>query len=492
MRVESTSELADTSMVRVLLVEDNPEYAGLLRDALRASTDWTLTHVDRLGAAAERLQRDHFDVVLLDLSLPDSSVSNTFDSTRALAKDVPIIVLTGSGDEAAAVEAVRRGAQDYVVKGQATLGSLSRAIRYAIERERIRSQLERELRASEARLRRIIEGNADGVAVVEASGVVRFVNPAAESMLHRTASDLVGAPFGFPLLTGQELHISHGDEDERVAELRVVPIDWEGSAAFLVSLRDVTERHLLQEDLESTRARQLQMKDQFLSHVSHELRSPIAALIQFGTSLREGLVGMLTGDQQEYVEIMLRNGRHLRAMIDELLEATSAETGKLLVVPEKVSVSEVADDVALSVRAAADAKGVTMSVDIPNELPSVFADPRRVHTVLNNLLDNAVKFTPASGRIIVSSAMADDPGFVRVTVEDTGCGISPEGREHVFDRLFQEENDLIDNGHGLGLGLFICRELVQRQGGRIWVESELGQGSRFSFTLPIYASVRAS
>lgn len=476
---------APLSHLDVLIVEDNPDFAQLLIEALRGTTSWTVAHADRLTTAVDAMRAQRFDVVLLDLSLPDSRTSETFERARQSMPDVPIIVLTGTSDEETAVTALKHGAQDFLVKGEASLSLLSRAIRYAIERERILSQLERELRASEARLRRIIESNADGVAVVDDQGVIRFANPAAEGLLGRRAHELVGSAWGYPLAGGTEVELPAATGRPRVAELRAVPTDWEGAPATLVSLRDITDRRQLQLDLDHSRTQQLIAKDQFLSHVSHELRSPLAAMIQFVSMVLDEVVGPITAEQREYLDIVQRNGRQLRSMIDDLLEATRADEGKLAVSPQWISLADLGQEVLRTFQTAADAKQITLSAWFEPDLPSAYADPRRVRAIFHNLIGNSIKFTGAGGAVSVrASRQVEHPGFIHMAVTDTGCGISAEGLPRVFDRLFQEPNSNEESGRGLGLGLFITRELVLGHGGQIWAESELGKGSTFSFTLP--------
>ena len=241
-------------------------------------------------------------------------------------------------------------------------------------------------------------------------------------------------------------------------------------------------------DLEKTMQQRLVTKDQFLSHVSHELRSPLTAIYQFVTILIDGLAGDLNPEQQEYLNIVLRNVTQLRNMITDLLEATRAETGKLAFEPRCASLSQLASEVLETTLATAVAKGVRLTVDAPTDLPFVFADPARIKQILTNLIENAIKFTPAKREITLRSQIDNqDPDFLRIAVADSGCGISPEGTKKIFDRLFQETETIDSNRQGLGLGLYICKELVNLHGGRIWVESDLGKGSTFYFTLPIFS-----
>jgi len=241
-------------------------------------------------------------------------------------------------------------------------------------------------------------------------------------------------------------------------------------------------------DVEKTMQQRLLTKDQFLSHVSHEIRSPITAIYQFVTILIDGLAGDLNPEQQEYLNIVLRNVAQLRNMITDLLEATRAETGKLAFEPRCASLSRLASEVLETTLATAVAKGVALTGDVPTNLPFVFADPGRIKQILTNLIENAIKFTPAKGEITLRSEIDNqDPDFLRIAVADSGCGISPEGTKKIFDRLFQETETIDSNRQGLGLGLYICKELVNLHGGKIWVESDLGKGSTFYFTLPLFS-----
>jgi signal transduction histidine kinase len=240
--------------------------------------------------------------------------------------------------------------------------------------------------------------------------------------------------------------------------------------------------------LEKTMQQRLLTKDQFLSHVSHELRSPLTAIYQFVTILLDGLAGDLNPEQKEYLNIVLRNLQQLHNMITDLLEATRAETGKLAFEPRCVSLSQLASEVLETTLPTAIAKGVALTVDVPTDLPFVFADPARIKQILTNLIENAIKFTPAKGEITLRAQINNhDSDFLCVAVADNGCGISPEGTQKIFDRLFQETETIDANRQGLGLGLYICKELVKLHGGKIWVESDLGKGSTFYFTLPLFS-----
>jgi len=254
---------------------------------------------------------------------------------------------------------------------------------------------------------------------------------------------------------------------------------------------DITERKLAERALESVREEEMRFKDDFLSHVSHELRSPLTAIKQFTSILINGLAGDLNEEQRQYEGIVLKNVHQLQSMIDDLLEVTRLETGKLTIDLAPVSVQTVAADAIQTLALTAASKGVDVSCELPEDLPSAYADPTRLLQILIILLDNAVKFTPAGGSVrIRARVLKDAPDFLQLEVADTGCGIAPELSGKLFDRLFQVAEQSRASRKGLGLGLYICRELVVRQGGTISVASRVRKGSTFSFTLPLFSMSR--
>lgn len=240
--------------------------------------------------------------------------------------------------------------------------------------------------------------------------------------------------------------------------------------------------------LDELRKQQLLIKDQILSNVSHELRTPLTAVHQFVTILLDGLAGRLEPQQREYLEIARRNVDQLTNMIQDLLDATRAEAGKLSVDLSSVPLQAVVEEVVRTLQSRAQELGISLEHEMTEPLPPVLADPARIRQIMINLIDNALKFTPRGGRVTVRSSR-HDPRHAQISVSDTGKGIPPDVEARLFERLFQGPRDATVSRQGLGLGLFICRELVTLQGGRIAVESEPGRGSRFFFTLPLVADL---
>jgi hypothetical protein len=206
------------------------------------------------------------------------------------------------------------------------------------------------------------------------------------------------------------------------------------------------------------------------------------------TLLVDGLAGPVAPEQADHLKTVLRSVNQLHAMIRDLLEATRAESGKLRVEPRCISMRELVQQAAAMLRPTAEAKKIGLEIGVDQRLPLVHADPDRTLEVLINLLDNAIKFTPPGGSVVMKACLVEaDHEFVYVSVSDTGCGIDADAKNLVFERLYQDPKASDSSRTGLGLGLFISREIVRTQGGKIWVSSELEHGSTFTFTLPIYS-----
>lgn len=232
----------------ILLVEDNPADARLIAETLKESGSelLELTHKDRLDEALAAMESEHYDVVLLDLSLPDSQGLETMERLRSSHPGVPVVVMTGLDDETIALKAVHSGAQDYIVKGTVDGFALWRSIRYAIEREGLLRALEdsaERLRASETRFRTIVENVADGIIIADIDGIVQFANPSACRIFNAPESEIVGKKSELPLEPDQTKQIELKDRSgqTRIVEIRTVQADFSGEPLYVSSLRDLTE-----------------------------------------------------------------------------------------------------------------------------------------------------------------------------------------------------------------------------------------------------------
>jgi signal transduction histidine kinase len=224
-------------------------------------------------------------------------------------------------------------------------------------------------------------------------------------------------------------------------------------------------------------------KSEFLANMSHELRTPLNAIIGFSEVLGEKLFGELNEKQAEYTEDILSSGRHLLALINEILDLSKVEAGRMELEVATFDLPLAIDNARTFVRERAAKHGINLDVTVDERLGDFVGDERKIKQVLLNLLSNAVKFTPEGGRIGIKARQAD--GSVEISVSDTGIGIAPEDQARIFEEFRQVGSDYAHKVEGTGLGLTLAKKFVELHGGRIWVESEVGKGSRFIFTLPI-------
>jgi two-component system, NtrC family, sensor kinase len=293
--------------------------------------------------------------------------------------------------------------------------------------------------------------------------------------------------------------IGAGAYDERIElrrrdELGGLADELNGMAASLQASVQSLERKVeertreLQQALTelSRKGRQLEVaskhKSEFLANMSHELRTPLNAIIGFSQVLRQRLFGPINEKQEEYLDDILSSGNHLLDLINDVLDLSKVEAGQVELEVATFSLREALERGVMMVREPATTHGVRLSVELASGVDLVEGDERRLRQVIFNLLSNAVKFTPEGGSIVVASAQVD--GEMQVSVTDTGPGIAAEDRERIFEE-FQQTDVGVQQREGTGLGLALSKRLVELHGGRIWVESELGHGSRFVFTLPI-------
>jgi signal transduction histidine kinase len=222
-------------------------------------------------------------------------------------------------------------------------------------------------------------------------------------------------------------------------------------------------------------------KSEFLANMSHELRTPLNAVIGFSEVLIQRMFGDLTDKQEEYLKDIFSSGQHLLSLINDILDLSKIEAGRMELAISEFDLPGAIENVLILMRERAGRRGVTLGRTVDERLGTIHADERKVKQVLLNLLSNALKFTPEGGRIDVRAGFRD--GVVEIAVTDTGIGIAPEDHETVFEE-FRQVGAASHGVEGTGLGLALSRKFVALHGGRIWVESAMGHGATFTFTLP--------
>jgi signal transduction histidine kinase len=226
------------------------------------------------------------------------------------------------------------------------------------------------------------------------------------------------------------------------------------------------------------------LKTQFLANISHDLRTPLTAVITHAEILRDGMLGPLNERQLDSIRGIIAGGRQLLDQVGEILTYARGAANQLTLSPTRFRFSEVATQVTRLNESLLAKKRLELELQVPNDLPEIHADREKVAHVLGNLFGNAIDFTPPGGRVWIKAGQKPDGGELLVEVGDTGIGIAPEHHDFIFNEFAQVDASASRQHHGTGLGLTIAQKLVELHRGRIWVESELGGGSRFYFTIP--------
>jgi len=231
-------------------------------------------------------------------------------------------------------------------------------------------------------------------------------------------------------------------------------------------------------------------KSAFLAHMSHELRTPLNAIIGFSDLLLGGVAGEINSQQNQCLEDILSSGKHLLSLINDILDLSKVEAGKIDIRPESLRLADVVDDAVTTVRTMLNDSRHELAITIAEDLPPVYGDRNRLKQILLNLLSNAIKFTPDGGKLYLETNRKGN--VCQVSMVDNGIGIRQEDQTFIFEPFIQLDTQPRERKQGTGLGLALTRQLVELLGGKIWVESEYGKGSRFSFTIPLAEKGAAS
>jgi signal transduction histidine kinase len=549
---ESELSLPYPTPLVALLVEDDPADAELIAIRLDGASDSTrvravqLIQSDSAGAACRVLRHARVDAIILDLTLPDARGLEALHQVRAAAPATPVIVLSGVSDQAMAVEALRAGAQDYVLKPPPDGPSLSRIIRYACERQRLLLALDASLHASamaERQWRLLAE-------VGETLALSHDIGPALDNLARRIVPDVADVfvlflagtrdlPGGIrrwhlhgeraPALRDglRALLKRHGPDalqtvvwrDALHAELAsralasgtAAPLHVNGCIRGLLVLASAEERRDRQTDEAFTRAvadridvavaqaRQLRRtqravaaRDRAVSIVSHDLRNPLSTIQICARALLDPQPAPPSG-VRHMGELIQRSAEWMQRIVEELLDRAALDAGRLALNRRPTEVAEIITSAELMFAALAEAHQIEFVLHSAAHLPKVDADPHRLLQALSNLIGNAMKFTPAGGRVELFAQdahaeadarhpMAGGDRAIRFAVRDTGLGISSEDLSHVFDWFWHSPREARG---GIGLGLAIAKGIIEAHRGRLHVESAIGLGSTFWFTVPV-------
>lgn len=490
--------------IRILLIEDSPREASLFEQFLQqAEETFEVIHVTRLDEGFSRLQ-EKIGVVLLDLDLPDSQGIETIRALHARSPHIPVVVLSDRVDRNLASRVIQEGAQDCLPKSNVDVDSLTRCIRYAIERTH-RQIVESTLENSEARYRGLVDTLPVCVLQKDMDGRFIFANQAYSEFTGHVISEILGKT-DFDL-SPKEVAEKFREDDHKVAEsgkqFRDIEVNTtDGNTTWVEVIKspirdargvivgtqaifwDVTERQLAVETLlkakeaaeEANRA-----KSEFLANMSHEIRTPLNAVIGMAELL---LDTSLTQTQRDYLKMIHESGESLLSVINDILDFSKIEAGKLDLISKPFDIRETVGDMMKPLGVRAGGNGLELTCHFDGNVPAIIeGDPHRLRQIVVNLVGNAIKFTE-KGEIdfdVAVESIDDAVVELHFQVRDTGIGIAEDKLGTIFEAFEQADSGSTRQYGGTGLGLAICARLIELMKGRIWVESKVGEGSTFHF-----------
>jgi signal transduction histidine kinase/GGDEF domain-containing protein len=463
---------------QILVVEDESIVAIDIQKTLQ-NLGYDVPAVVPSGQAAiEKAGKDRPDLVLMDIVL-----KGQMDGIEAAEQihsrfNIPVVYLTAYADDKILKRAKITEPFGYIIKPFE-----DRELKVIIEMALYKAKIENELKASKASFHNIVEKSADGIVIVDSDGIVQFVNHAAELLFGRKAADLVGEMFGLPVMSDEvmELDVIRDDKEPGIAEMRVVETQWDSQRAWLALLRDITERKKAEEKLKET----MKIKSEFISTVSHELRTPLTSIKGGIAFVLNGLAGDINEEQKELLGIAKKNVDRLARLINDVLDFEKLGSGKMKFNLQANDINQILKDVYETTASSAKNVGLDLLLELDSSLPRCSFDSDKITQVLTNLVTNALKFTE-KGTITIKTTKTEDA--VQVSVSDTGYGIRKEDMPKLFNRFEQLGHGGDTKTGGTGLGLAISKEIIERHGGKICVESNPGKGSKFTFTLPVYST----
>lgn len=535
-------------MVRILLIDDNPDDRTLaIRELSKVFTELNVTEATDIKSFEQILSAETFDSVITDYRLRWSDGITILRAVKARYPDLPVVMFTNSGNEEIAVEAMKAGLDDYVIKSYNRYFRLPIAIRIALEQ----AQQRQALKQAENRYSTLFDRVPVGLYQITPQGQIIEANPALAELLgysdrqallnvnavdvhveadvkqqwrERMERDDILRNYETPIRTldGRIIWVRHNARAIKNVQGEV--LYYEGA------IEDLTERKRVEEERIALLAREQaaraqaeaanRMKDEFLATLSHELRTPLNSMLGWANLLRNRKLNEVTIARA--LETIERNAKAQNQMIEDLLDVSRIIRGKLRLTISRVDIAAVIDAAMEAVQPAADAKAISLekfyeiaNTELPGKGVAIAGDSSRLQQIVWNLLTNAIKFTPVGGRVEVrlsvkGESLEDntreqldekiDVGlplssqlvpFACIQVKDTGQGISADFIPHLFEHFRQADSTTTRAQGGLGLGLAIVRQLVEMHGGSVCAYSPgVGQGATFTVKLPLMAKVK--
>jgi PAS domain S-box-containing protein len=494
--------------IRILLAEDVPTDAELVkREISKMFPHRTFQVVETRDDFIDSLKTFVPDLVVSDFRMPTFDGMSALQITVEQTPEIPLIIVTGSINEETAVSCLKAGAVDYVLKdslkrlGQAVLNALEQ--KEAIKQKHIAENL---LKESEEKYRSLIENSGDAIYLLY-NRKFEIINPRFEQLFGYTFDEVNHPEFDFIRLVAPEsrnyieertIKIKAGEKlnstyefkaitksnELKEVEVSVSYIHFKGGIATQGIIRDISERMKMIEELIAAKERAEEsdrLKSAFLANMSHEIRTPMNGILGFANLLKEP---HLTGDEKDhFINIIESSGQRMLTTINDLVDIAKIESGMVEIMYSEILVNDQLQALYYFFQSEALKKGLRFIYRSNPDLigTSILSDREMLNAILNNLIKNAIKYTQVGN---IEFGFKIENGNILFYVNDSGIGIEKSRHLAIFDRFVQEDNSISRSYEGAGLGLSISKAYVEMLGGRIWVESEKGQGAKFYFTIP--------
>jgi len=477
----------------ILVIDDEQR----IRDACRMvlnSMGFTVETANDGLQALDMIEERHFDILLLDLMMPNISGFDVLSRVRDIDPDTVIIVITGYATLEHSIEAMKKGAFDFIPKPftpDQLRAVVTKSLRY--------THALQDIATSRSRMRIMVNNLMDGVMITDTEKRIALANPAFRHMIGFKGDTMVGSKVGEVIVDerllgsidraltmppGTWTEIAHeliiagkSEGEERIFSVRCSP--FRGRTDY--NLGTITVLH----DITAIKKMD-QMKSDFVSMVSHEIRSPINSLLMQLKIILDGLAGETTPKQREILERASEKMLNLNNMVTELLDLSRIESGLVAHEKEQVDIAALLQEQQKLHEPYAKKKHLEIDLEIADHLPTLLANPRHMDEVFSNLITNAIKYSPPEGRISISAAVQNECLGIRVA--DNGYGIPEQDLDRIFTRFYRVKDANTRTIHGTGLGLAIVKSIIDSLHGSITVKSTLGEGTEFSILLP-YNSV---
>ncbi|HEX9023742.1 MAG TPA: response regulator [Geobacteraceae bacterium] len=502
---------------KILIVDDESDIALILKLQLEDAGYKTARARDGIEAL-EHIAREKYALILLDIKMPRMDGMQVLDRIQSEYGDTGVVMMTAHGSEDIAVEAMKKGAIDYVAKPFST-DDLVKKVERAIQLHRTRQEnlrLSMQLEAERQKMGAILRGMADILVAVDREGRIITANRQAEILFGTEQERLLGTPVEDILkadipperlpcrvvlaTSAPDLGVSYnlrwGKRSIPVLSSATPLLDGSQHLCGSVEIiRDISALKALEQE-----------REDFVSMLSHDLKSPITAIVGSLDLVREGRLGPINEDQREYLESANESCSEMVDMIDTLLDIHKFDAGKMVMDFRSEEPHLLIQKIVARFQPVAQRADLQLFATVSAPLPEIKADRAKFFRLLSNLLANSLKFTPADGEIEIAAAVIkvsadlkkripdqlyqgrDFPAkgkFLQISVRDTGVGIPKEAQLSIFDRFVQVKTRRMGKSAGSGLGLTFCRKVMDAHHGYIWVESAEGEGSTFFLLFPL-------